>query len=80
MDKKQVGRKTASSLEAQNHALFKFFGKMNTVVLVRNTAKSTQRMPLYRSGANALVMPRNTEAGKLWWRGLSMQRECSVNR
>ena len=62
MDKKQVGRKTASSLEAQNHALFKFLVKMNTVVLVGNTAKFTQRGPLYRSGADALEMPRTTEA------------------
>ena len=80
MDKKQVGRKTASSLEAQNHALFKFLVKMNTVVLVGNTAKFTQRGPLYRSGADALEMPRTTEAGKLWLRGLSMQWMGSVKR
>ena len=79
-NKKPIGRKTAASLEAQNHALFKFLVKMNTVVLVRNTAKSTQMAPLYRSGADALEMPRTTEAGKLWMRGLSKQRMCSAKR
>ena len=72
-NKKLIGRKTAASLEAQNQSLFKFGVLMNTVVLVRNTAKSTQRVPLYRSGADALEMPRTTEAGRLWLRGLSMQ-------
>ena len=79
-NKKPIGRKTAASLEAQHHALFKFLVKMNTVVLVRNTAKSTQTMPLYRYGADALKMPRTTDAGKLWLRKLSMQRMGSVKR
>ena len=63
-NKKLIGRKTAASLEAQNQSLFKFWAKMNTVVLVRNTAKSTQGAPLYRSGAEALETPGPTEAGE----------------
>ena len=60
----RVGRKIAISLEAYNHALFKFLVTMNTVVRMRDKANSTQTMPIYRTGAVALKMPGTSKAGR----------------
>ena len=60
----RVGRKIAISLEAYNHALFKFLVTMNTVARMRDKANSTQTMPIYRSGTVPLEMPRTTTAGR----------------
>ena len=59
----RVGRKIAISLEAYNHALFKFLVTMNTVARMRDKANSTQTMPRYRSGTVSLKMPGTTKAG-----------------